>query len=342
MNIRLVMKDDQLLWDAYVNSHDLGTAYHYFAWGNAVKKAYGFTGKYLIAEEDGLIQGVFPLVYFKRPLSQGTLISLPYCDVAGILADNHDISTLLFKKALELMQVKKAKEIEIRSTTKAHVEESTFKVRMVLDLPENSDELLAGMKSKLRSQIKKPVRDGLTAKLGGVELVDTFYNVFAENMHELGSPVHSRKWISAVVLEYGDRARVGVVFTPEGMPAAAGIILLHERIVSIPWASSLRKFNRLNPNMLLYWTFLSFAADNGFEKFDFGRSSPGEGTFKFKEQWGAMPQPLSWDYFSFNGEPVERFQTSSKMRGYLEKIWQRSPLPMCNFCGPLLRKYVSL
>ena len=211
-----------------------------------------------------------------------------------------------------------------------------------LPKPFNPRELLARMKSKLRSQIKKPLRDGLTAKLGGVELVDTFYNVFAENMHELGSPVHSRKWISAVVLEYGDRARVGVVFTPEGMPAAAGIILLHERIVSIPWASSLRKFNRLNPNMLLYWTFLSFAADNGFEKFDYGRSSPGEGTFKFKEQWGAMPQPLSWDYFSFNGEPVERFQTSSKMRGYLEKIWQRSPLPMCNFCGPLLRKYVSL
>ena len=46
--------------------------------------------------------------------------------------------------------------------------------------------------------------------------------------------------------------------------------------------------------MLLYWTFLAFAADNGYGQFDFGRSTPGEGTYRFKSQWGAEPHQLYW------------------------------------------------
>ena len=65
-----------------------------------------------------------------------------------------------------------------------------------------------------------------------------------------------------------------------------------------PWASSLRQYSKYSPNMLLYWKMLEFACDNGFNYFDFGRSSLDEGTYKFKKQWGASPVPLPWQYIS--------------------------------------------
>jgi len=215
-------------------------------------------------------------------------------------------------------------------------------------LPDSAERLLASLDAKVRSQVKKPVRDGLTALLGGAELIGDFYTVFAENMRDLGSPVHSRRWIAAVVAAYGERARVAVVSTPDGIPAAAGIVLLHPTTLAIPWASSLRRYNTLNPNMLLYWIFLSLAIDQGCRQFDFGRSTPGEGTYRFKEQWGATPQPLFWCDLVGNGraaagraghaQPVHH----DAARQRVVDLWRRMPLAGADWLGPRIRKYISL
>jgi lipid II:glycine glycyltransferase (peptidoglycan interpeptide bridge formation enzyme) len=213
---------------------------------------------------------------------------------------------------------------------------------MILDVPGDSATLLAGLRSKLRSQVKKPERDGLHARLGGTELINDFYGVFAENMRALGSPVHSKRWIVAVVESFAGAARVGAVYTPEGIPAAAGIILLHPRTVSMPWASSLRSCNHLNPNMLLYWTFLAFAADGGFAKFDFGRSTPGEGTYRFKEQWGAKPSPLCWQDLAAPESASTIGNLTGTGRHIAEVVWSRLPLRVTTLLGPALRRNISL
>jgi hypothetical protein len=122
-------------------------------------------------------------------------------------------------------------------------------------------------------------------------------------------------------------------------------MLLHRHTVSIPWASSLRRFNRLNPNMLLYWNFLAFAADNGFTRFDFGRSTPGEGTWRFKQQWGARPEPLIWQNLTPDGRllaaPTGESGTSGHRRK-IEAVWRRLPLALTNAVGPMVRRHVSL
>jgi lipid II:glycine glycyltransferase (peptidoglycan interpeptide bridge formation enzyme) len=190
--------------------------------------------------------------------------------------------------------------------------------------------------------VKKPLRDGLIVRLGGEELIDDFYKVFAENMHELGSPVHSKGWIRAVIEYFDGSARVGVVYLPWGSPVAAGVILLHPRTVSVPWASSLRRFNHLNPNMLLYWSFLAFAADEGFSRFDFGRSTPGEGTYRFKKQWGAIPSPLFWENRSQSRTKKVSGFLGEAGRNSAKAIWARLPLPTTMTLGPILRRHISL
>ena len=220
---------------------------------------------------------------------------------------------------------------------------------MVLTLPETSELFLASLKSKIRNKIKKPQKCGFEVKVGSHELIDAFYSVFADNMHELGSPVHSRRWIESIVSEYKERIRIGVVFTPEGVPAAAGVLLLHSTTVSNPWASSLRKYNHLKPNMLLYATFLSFAADNGYQNFDFGRSSPGEGTYLFKEQWGAQPRHLYWYELAADDRASKASKKTESLPGGISRnrqlaaqLWQKLPTAGANWLGPRIRKYISL
>jgi FemAB-related protein (PEP-CTERM system-associated) len=346
VNIRFAAASDRLSWDTYVLGHPNGTAYQLFAWGMAVERAYGFRRIYLLAEHEGQICGVFPAIDFRTPLIGRRWISLPYCDSGGILADHEEVAQALWERGSTCAAERHCGCI-IRSNHSLPFggENRTDKVRMVLELPENSEKLLADLKSKLRSQVKKPLRDGLSARIGAGDLVTDFYRIFAENMRDLGSPAHSRKWMEAIIESYGQRIRVSVVYAPDGTAAAAGIILLHHETVNIPWASSLRRYNSLNPNMLLYWTFLAFAADSGYKRFDFGRSSPGEGTWRFKEQWGAVPKPLFWYEMNATGKNLPHPKNSinsSRNRQLVAALWSKLPALAINWLGPRIRKYISL
>lgn len=347
MRIRQANDKDQLAWDAFVLSRPDGIAYHLFAWKMAIEKAYGFHGVYLLAERGGEVCGVLPMIYMKGSFFAGKMVSLPYCDAGGCLACDVATGEALLATARDVATREGAKGLEIRwaGTRPSGADSSGVtgqKVRMLLELPGDSGTLLAGLKSKLRSQVQKPERDGLRTRLGGTELIDDFYGVFAENMRALGSPVHSKRWIVAVVEAFVGAARVGVVYTPEGVPAAAGVMLLHPRTVSIPWASSLRSCNHLNPNMLLYWTFLAFAADGGYAWFDFGRSTQGEGTYKFKKQWGAMPAPLCWQDIAAHGSTKKTGNLTATGRRLAEAAWSRLPLRVTTLLGPTLRRNISL
>jgi len=337
-----------------VSNHPQGLAYQLFAWKQAIESAFCFRCYYFIASENGRVHGVFPLAHVHLPLCKGELISLPYCDAGGILADTKEVENLLLGEALKTAFRKGIKHVSVRAQTPlgqiTPQGEHTQKVRMLLALPGNADKLLAGFRAKLRSQVRKPMRDGLKSVIGGKELIDDFYKIFVENMRDLGSPVHSKKWLWSVLNFYGPGARCGVVYMSDGTPAAGGIILCHKKTVSIPWASSLKELNRWNPNMLLYWTFLEYASNEGFDNFDFGRSTPGEGTYRFKEQWGAHPQSLYWMSIE-PGEPDGgrsfRFRESTPgaknhKRTLAEQIIKKMPIKASQMLGARVRKYISL
>nr|WP_319491260.1 GNAT family N-acetyltransferase [uncultured Desulfobacter sp.] len=344
LTIRVATVSDKSAWDNYVLKHQNGIAYQLFAWKEAVEKAYHFEACYLMARENCKIKGVLPLVIFKLPFSKKKLISLPYCDAGGPLADDTLVERALFKKSLEIAQSAK---VSIRSSKPfADLPSGNTinqqKARLLLNLPDGSDRFLEGLKAKVRSQVKKAYKNGLTSTLGSLNLLPDFYSVFSENMRDLGSPVHSKQWIHAILRYYGNRAHVALVYTPNGEPAAAGIILCHPKVVSIPWASSLRRFNKLNPNMMLYWTFLKFAADNGYPTFDFGRSTPGEGTFRFKKQWGARPEYLHWAEFKQDRQLSISGSSVSKSREFAESFIRHLPIPAATTLGLIGRKYISL
>jgi len=348
MHIRLASSQDKLAWDAYLDRHPDSPPYCRFAWKEAVEQAYGHKACYLLATEDGKLKGILPLFVFHIPFYGSSLVSLPFCDVGDVFADNDQIKKALLIEALVLAKGFKAKKVDIRSrqenllkneSDNCHVSVQTGKVRMLLDLPGSSENLWTGFKSKLRSQVHKAKKNGLTFRWGTVEDLGTFYGVFSRNMHDLGSPVHSKEFIEKVLVKYGEDARMGLVFK-ENQAVGCGIILFTKSIVSIPWASTLREYNRLSPNMLLYWNFLKYAADSGKKVFDFGRSTPNEGTFQFKKQWGTIPELLYW--YSLSEVQAEDDSAPGKSRERLEKIWQKMPLAIANFIGPKVRKFISL
>ena len=354
ITIRLATDNDQPIWDAYVSNDPDAGPYHLYAWKKAVEEAYGHKACYLLAEDgSGSVVGVLPLICFRMPWGRKSFISLPYCDYGGPLGEP-SVQQALIAKCWNLAQKLGASKIELRCPSENQIvgnhkpsQVLSHKVRMLLPLPDSSEDLWKSFKSKLRSQIRRPQKEGMSVRMGGVELFDDFYSVFTVNMRDLGSPVHAAAWFKVLLSAFNSHAKVGAVYLRTGEPVAGGILLTFGQKACIPWASSLWEYNRLAPNMLLYWTFLGWAADNGFKVFDFGRSTLGEGTYRFKEQWGTTPQPLSWYQFGGSkaacGEPMEGIhKRNSTIRGQVEKIWRKLPLPLANFLGGRIRGYISL
>lgn len=217
----------------------------------------------------------------------------------------------------------------------------THKVRMLLKLPDSKEELLKSFKSKLRSQISRPQKEGMNAVVGGVELLDFFYEVFSINMRDLGSPVHSKKLFKQIIHEFPKNIKIGIV-KYQNIAVAAGLIFCFRDTIEIPWASSLKQFNRFSPNMLLYWKLMEYACDQGFEYFDLGRSSPDEGTQRFKEQWGAKPFPLYWQSICLNGKAMKADYSGNSRFGVAVQLWKMLPISVANRIGPKIRKSIAL
>ncbi len=342
-------KADQPEWDSFVLANPSASPYQLFAWGEAIAKAYGHNVYNLMARQNGQIKAVLPMVHLKIAFFLNELVALPYCDVGNCLISDSAIEEQLLVEVLKIGQQLKTKNIQLRgqlnSINKLNFSLTlmdTHKVRMVLDLPASSEVLLHNFKSKLRSQVLKAEKNGIIFRWAGQNGVDSFYSVFCRNMRDLGSPVHSIKLFRAIMEKFGENARIGLAEF-EGECIGAGLILSTNKQTAIPWASTLREYNQLAPNMLLYWNFLKFASDTGKKTFDFGRSTENEGTFRFKKQWGAKPIPLPW-YFSSSSvrQVIKERNTNELSRERLAEIWKTMPVPIANLLGPQVRKYISL
>jgi FemAB-related protein (PEP-CTERM system-associated) len=353
MEIAIAQDTDAKRWNEYVNHQAHASPYHLFAWKQSIEYSYHQKSYYLMAlDNQNQITGILPTILIKPPLGYATLCSLPYCDRGEALADSPAIVEQLISKANELRQILKAQRYEYRSTklttyvlNAQHATLEPQKVRMILELPEKSEVLLAGFKAKLRSQIKKAEKNDLIYEIGNNEyLVSAFYDVFTANMRDLGSPTHSKCWFECISRFYAENCIISIVKS-NCIPIGAGLILINGKTATIPWASTLRKYNKLAPNMMLYWSLLKYATDNDCQQFDFGRSSIGEGTFKFKQQWGAKPVALDWKTYPeiINKEvKADNLHQNSSLRQTAEYIWRKLPLTLTIQLGSRVRKYISL
>jgi len=165
--------------------------------------------------------------------------------------------------------------------------------------------------------------------------------VFLVNMRDLGSPVHSMKLMQHCLNAFPDHSRIIVIYKSTE-PVAAGLVVGFRNVLRNPWASSLRKYASLGPNMLLYLRMLEHACDRGYQVFDFGRSSPGEGTYRFKEQWGAVPAALFWHYISLDGKMPDPESTGRAKFEMATRFWQKLPLAVTRIVGPHIRRHISL
>jgi serine/alanine adding enzyme len=328
-------------WNGFVAAHPDATGYHRWEWRGVFERGLGHRCHYLGVRSGSTIRGVLPLVEVRGMLFGKVLSSLPYVNYGGVLAADGAAAAALLARARQLAVDRGLDYVLLRHRQQvfADLPCRTHKVTMLLPLMADATAMWDALDRKVRNQVRKGEKSGLVTATGGAELLDDFYIVFARNMRDLGTPVYGRQLFAEMLQAFPEDTRIHVVRKGSETIAAA-LSYAYNGVIEVPSASSLREHRSLCPNHLMYWHVIREAIREGRSVFDFGRSTPGDGTYHFKEQWGAQPTPLAWEYALNKAKDVPSADRQSSSYERLIQAWQKLPLSIANTAGPRIARLV--
>ena len=336
-------------WDRFVEASPGAHLAHAGAWAHVLRDAYGLRPSYLAAiADDGGYEAVLPLAELRTLKGRRELVSIPFHDVAGVLSRSGAATEALVAEALRLARERRCAALELRQGSALPgfeppaAADAAARVNLVLALEPGEDAQWKALGAKVRNQVRKAEKEGLAvASWEPDALLDGFYACFAENMRDLGSPVHGRALFAEAARRFGERLRF--VVAADGARPVGGLVAIHYAgRVTVTWASTLRAERARCPNNLIYWEAIRWAIARGASQLDFGRSPVGGGTYKFKRGWGAVEEPLAWTRLAPSGALLPSAPLSEDpVLARLSSLWQRLPVAWSRRLGPPIRRRLS-
>jgi FemAB-related protein (PEP-CTERM system-associated) len=328
-------------WDRVVAQTAGSTFCHLAGWRDVLSDVLGAECLYRVATgPTGEWLGVLPLARVKSRMFGHYLVSLPFLNDGGPLGASTACRRLVDEAVTDARR-SGADLLEFRTRSPAGLEDqlatASRKITVTLELPSSADALSRSFPSKLRSQIRRPIKDGLTARFG-LDQREPFYEVFARTMRDLGTPVLPGAWFERIAATFPGLVVFGVVYRGD-QPVAGGCGFVWRDEFEMTWAASLREHRAVAPNMLLYWSFMEQMIGREVRVFNFGRCSPGGGTHHFKQQWGGTDVPLPWRQYAPGGRTATPSPDDPAF-SWGPRLWRRLPLPIANRLGPRLVRFL--
>jgi len=335
----LPLDGDTHSWDEFVARADGSSFCHLAGWRDILSDVLGVECLYRVASEvGGEWEGVLPLVRVKSRIFGHYLVSLPFLNYGGPLG-SPAARRRLVEDAVIGASGSRADLLELRTRDICDLDlpVSARKITVLRPLPSSSEELFQSFPAKLRSQIRRPMKEGLTIRFG-LDQREPFYDVFAQTMRDLGTPVLPRAFFERIATTFPDLVTFGVVYRGH-QPLAAGCGFVWREEFEMTWAGALRASRPLSANMLLYWAFMEQMISRSVRVFNFGRCNPGGGTHHFKQQWGGADVPLPWRHYAPNGVKATPSPDDSAF-SWGPRLWRRLPLSIANLLGPRLVRFL--
>ena len=206
---------------------------------------------------------------------------------------------------------------------------------MRVDLSAGEEAFFKALGPKVRADVRRPEKEGMSSLVGGAELLPEFHAAYADVMRDLGSPCHALALFEEAMRAMPERTFV-VVVRYQGVAVGGGFLAGHNDTLEIPCAGSMHRLARLRGNMLLYGAVLREAMRRGYKTFSFGRSSEDSGTFTFKKNWGAVATQLPYHYLLPPGTTLPAAGGDDPLLQRVSETWKRLPVALTARVGPRL------
>jgi FemAB-related protein (PEP-CTERM system-associated) len=337
MRIQPYQDDHRAAWDAFVLGHPESTVFHLTAWKRTIEREFGFESRYLLAEEHGQICGLLPLFRSANWVQGGTLISTPFAVYGGICSDGAAAHLVLREAACRVAVDEGVNYLELREPLRPFGDGFLTKelyVTFEQQLNQDPAQLLRGFPKDTRYMIRKAQKSGLRAVRDNAQL-DLFYEIYAQSVRNLGTPVFSKRFFKIVLDEFSDAVEITVIWHES--KALAAVLSFRFRDSILPYyGGSLMEGRQFAANNFMYWEVLRSACERGFHTFDFGRSKLGTGSYFFKTQWNMRERPLPYQFYLVRRKSLPNFSSVNPHFKLAIEVWKRLPFRLTRTFGPTL------
>jgi FemAB-related protein (PEP-CTERM system-associated) len=327
----------QHAWDEYVRGHPLGSIFHLTAWKRVITKEFRFEPRYLFVEEGSRIRGVLPLFLVRNFFFGSSLISTPLAVYGGPCADDEEMNSRLRSAARDVALSERVQYLELRE--RSPICEDGFQTKVLyvsfdLELPGNTEQLVAGFPRDTRYMIRKGVKNGLKAVVDNQPL-DTFYEIYARSFHHLGTPVFSKRLFQIILDEFGTQCELTTVWREK--EALAAVLSFRFRDWILPYfGGSLLAGRPVAANNFMYYEVMRRAIEQGVRHYDFGRSKLGSGSYAFKTQWNMQQHSLPYQFFLVRRKGLPNFSPANPKYKRAISLWKALPFPVTKILGPAM------
>lgn len=324
---------------AWVQDHAGGTPFHLPVWSAAVARGCRQKSHYLVAERGNGIGGVLPLTEVHSPLFGRALVSSGFGVGGGILADDAAAAAELAEAAWVLAVRLSCPTVELRGGAHpgdAWRADDTTYLGFARDLAADDEAELLAIPRKQRAEVRRSLGNDLEIEAGSTD-VAAHHAVYAESVHNLGTPVFPPALFIEVLREFGDAADLLTV-RHRGAAVASVLNLYWNGTVYPYWGGGTDAARGLRANDAMYFALMRHARERGCTRFDFGRSKAGTGAAAFKKNWGFEPQPLTYFTRAPEGAVARKINPLDPKFSLQVKAWKRLPLGLANRLGPWIAR----
>ncbi|MBF9002158.1 FemAB family PEP-CTERM system-associated protein [Vibrio sp. CAIM 722] len=330
-------------WDQYVDNHQDGSFFHLSGWIRVITQVFRHKSRYLMATRNSEIVGVLPLVEQKSFLFGHALISTPFCVYGGVLADNDDIRHQLEASAYELGCQLNVDYVELRdrylreskSPWQVHCHHSTFSCE-IEDTPE---QILTSIKRKQRAVVRHSLKNELS--WDNHDDPDLCYDVYAESVRNLGTPVFNKKLFSTLKETFGDRCKTLIIRDKDNNPVSSVLSFYYKDGVLPYYGGGKFEARALKSYDYMYYQLMCLAQEKGKTHFDFGRSKNDSGSYNYKKNWGMQEEELHYKIALVKSESMPNLSPNNPKYKLFIDLWKRMPLSISRAIGPNLSKYLG-
>ncbi len=337
LDVRRRTAADDAAWDRFVRSHPNGTFFHLSAWAGVIERSFGHRSHYLLAERDGVIAAVLPLVHQKSLLFGNALTSIPFGVYGGVIADNTQAARALVDAACALARDLGVDHLELRNRERSDLDWPTRDLYVTFrkSMAPTEEANLLAIPRKQRAVVRKGIEAGLKAEVDAG--TGRLYAAYSESVRNLGTPVFGHGYFRELQRAFGADCEVLTV-VHQGQPVSSVMSFYFRDEVLPYYGGGTAAARDCKANDFMYWELMRRACARGSRIFDYGRSKRGTGSFAFKEHWGFEPAPLHYQYYLVRARELPNLSPTNPRYQMFIRAWRRLPLPVSRAVGPFLAR----
>ncbi|MHC5210060.1 MAG: FemAB family XrtA/PEP-CTERM system-associated protein [Planctomycetota bacterium] len=327
--------------DRFVQAHPQGTPFHETRWLDLVRATFGFETRTLVAWRGDEIVGVLPMALVNAPITGRRLVSVPFGVYGGILAADDEALRELDHASMLLARQINARYLELRYLGRGPTQHQSMTLHETYrrELPENPDDVLAGIPRKARAEVRKATDRHGVRLVEGAPLFDDFYRLYLSNKRSLGSPVFTPAYFRRLLDLYGPRAMLHGVRKDDRIIAA--VLSLQAQGTLYPYYSGAEAdADRLGANNAMYALLMEAAVVRGCRCFDFGRSRVDSGAAAFKRHMGFQATELDYQFFFPRGGHPPSIHPGNPRMALPQRVLSSLPPWLARVVGPAIMRHV--